>query len=62
MNRDGRRDFDFLHGHGHVRNDFRSFRPDRIAAFEASGETFADDAKRGLDAYLRNVGANPGAA
>jgi hypothetical protein len=44
-----------------MRRDFRSFRPDRIAAFEASGEIFEDDAKRGLDAYLRKVGAVPGA-
>ena len=42
-----------------LRRDFRSFRPDRIVAFEASGEVYADDAKRGLDAYLRAMGADP---
>ena len=41
-----------------MRRDFRSFRPDRIVAFEASGEVFADDAARGLDAYLRAMGAS----
>ena len=44
-----------------LRRDFRSFRPDRIVAFEPNGETFEDDAKRGLDAYLRSVGADPAA-
>jgi predicted DNA-binding transcriptional regulator YafY len=44
-----------------VRRDFRSFRPDRIVAFEASGEIFDEDPKRGLDAYLRSVGADRGA-
>jgi predicted DNA-binding transcriptional regulator YafY len=44
-----------------LRRDFRSFRPDRIVAFETSGETFIDDAKRGLEAYLRKVGADPDA-
>ena len=44
-----------------LRRDFRSFRPDRIVAFEASGEVYADDAKRGLDAYLRAMGAGPDA-
>ena len=44
-----------------LRRDFRSFRPDRIVAFEPSGEIFEDDAKRGLDAYLRKVGADPDA-
>jgi predicted DNA-binding transcriptional regulator YafY len=42
-----------------LRRDFRSFRPDRIVAFEPSGEIFEDDAKRGLEAYLRKVGADP---
>jgi predicted DNA-binding transcriptional regulator YafY len=41
-----------------LRRDFRSFRPDRIVAFEACGEIFDDDAKRGLEAYLRKVGAD----
>jgi predicted DNA-binding transcriptional regulator YafY len=40
-----------------LRCDFRSFRPDRIAAFEATGETFEDHPARGLDAYLRAMGA-----
>ena len=44
-----------------LRRDFRSFRPDRIVAFAPTGETFVDDAKRGLDAYLRSVGADPDA-
>jgi predicted DNA-binding transcriptional regulator YafY len=40
-----------------LRRDFRSFRPDRIAAFAATGEVFADHPERGLTAYLRAVGA-----
>ncbi|HEX2083864.1 MAG TPA: YafY family protein [Xanthomonadaceae bacterium] len=40
-----------------LRCDFRSFRPDRIAALEATGETFDDDPAHGLDAYLRAMGA-----
>ena len=44
-----------------LRRDFRSFRPDRIVVFEATGEVFEDDAKRGLDAYLRAMGADPDA-
>ena len=44
-----------------LRRDFRSFRPDRIVAFEPTGGTFEDDAQRGLDAYLRAMGADPGA-
>jgi predicted DNA-binding transcriptional regulator YafY len=44
-----------------LRRDFRSFRPDRIAAFDPSGEIFENDAKRGLEAYLRKVGADPDA-
>lgn len=42
-----------------LRRDFRSFRPDRIAAFDATGDTFADDPARGLDAYLRAMGVRP---
>jgi predicted DNA-binding transcriptional regulator YafY len=45
-----------------LRQDFRNFRPDRIAAFAATGETFADSRERGLDAYLRAVGGSPGDA
>ncbi|MBN7137423.1 DNA-binding transcriptional regulator [Lysobacter enzymogenes] len=41
-----------------LRADFRSFRPDRIAAQVATGETFAADERRGLDAYLRSVGSS----
>lgn len=40
-----------------LRQDFRNFRPDRIAAFEDGGVAFADDRSRGLDAYLRAMGA-----
>jgi predicted DNA-binding transcriptional regulator YafY len=40
-----------------LRADFRSFRPDRIDAMAESGEVFADDPARGLDAYLRRVSA-----
>lgn len=42
-----------------LRGDFRSFRPDRIDGYAATGETFQDDAVRGLDAYLRAMGARP---
>jgi predicted DNA-binding transcriptional regulator YafY len=38
-----------------LRGDFRSFRPDRIAEFAETGEIFADDPARGLDAYFRKV-------
>ena len=38
-----------------LRGDFRSFRPDRIVAMAETGETFADDPARNLDAYLRAV-------
>lgn len=36
-----------------LRADFRSFRPDRIAAFAPTGEVFADHPDRDLTAYLR---------
>jgi predicted DNA-binding transcriptional regulator YafY len=39
-----------------LRTDFRNFRPDRIAAFEATGESFVETAERGLAAYLGKVG------
>jgi len=45
-----------------LRRDFRNFRPDRMARFAATGETFAETPERGLAAYLRKVGANPEAA
>ena len=40
-----------------MRRNFRNFRPDRIAAMAEPGEVFADDRERGIDAYLRSVGA-----
>jgi len=39
-----------------LREDFRSFRPDRIAAIDETGEIFADDPARGIEAYLARVG------
>lgn len=45
-----------------LREDFRNFRPDRIAAFSATHETFSESAERGLAAYLRHVGGDPEAA
>ncbi|MGH8172133.1 MAG: helix-turn-helix transcriptional regulator [Rhodanobacteraceae bacterium] len=39
-----------------LRTDFRNFRPDRIATFEATGETFTETDERGLVAYLRASG------
>ena len=41
-----------------LRRDFRNFRPDRIHASEATGETFAEVPGRGLDDYLRAVGGS----
>jgi len=38
-----------------LREDFRSFRPDRIASFDVTGEVFDDVPARGLEAYLRKV-------
>jgi predicted DNA-binding transcriptional regulator YafY len=40
-----------------LRVGFRSFRPDRIEALAATGETFDDVPDRGLAGYLRSVGA-----
>ena len=40
-----------------LREDFRSFRPDRIAAIDETGEIFADDPARGIEAYMARVGA-----
>ena len=45
-----------------LRDGFRNFRPDRISVFDTTGETFVETPQRGLDAYLRHVGANPNAA
>jgi predicted DNA-binding transcriptional regulator YafY len=41
-----------------LRIGFRSFRPDRIAAFDTTGEIFVETPQRGLDAYLRHVNAD----
>jgi predicted DNA-binding transcriptional regulator YafY len=41
-----------------LRSDFRNFRPDRIASFDPTGETFVETAERGLVAYLRSVGGD----
>jgi predicted DNA-binding transcriptional regulator YafY len=41
-----------------LRADFRNFRPDRIAAFEPTGETFVETPERGLAAYLARVGGD----
>jgi predicted DNA-binding transcriptional regulator YafY len=43
-----------------LRGDFRSFRPDRIVRHAATGEVFAHDPARSLDAYLRSVDAGGG--
>lgn len=40
-----------------VRRDFRTFRADRMTRFEPSGEQYAADPGRGLEGYLRSVGA-----
>lgn len=40
-----------------LREDFRSFRPDRIAAIDETGEIFADDPARGIEAYMARVSA-----
>ncbi|MBS0567952.1 MAG: YafY family transcriptional regulator [Proteobacteria bacterium] len=42
-----------------LRRDFRSFRPDRIATFDATGEIFVEMPERGLEAYLRAARADP---
>lgn len=39
-----------------LREDFRNFRPDRIAAIRDDGGTFAETQEHGFDAYLRAVG------
>jgi len=41
-----------------LREDFRSFRPDRIATFAPTGETFVETAERGLVAYVRAMGGD----
>lgn len=40
-----------------LRTDFRNFRPDRITAFDPTGETFTETEERGFAAYLRKAGA-----
>jgi len=40
-----------------MRQDFRNFRPDRIADLGFREEIFVDHPERGFDAYLRSVGA-----
>lgn len=35
-----------------LRQDFRTFRSDRMARLHETGDTFADDPQRGLDAFL----------
>ena len=40
-----------------LREDFRSFRPDRIVEYAATGEAFVETRERGLHGYLRSVGA-----
>jgi predicted DNA-binding transcriptional regulator YafY len=39
-----------------MREDYRSFRPDRIVAFEETGDIFVETDTRGLAGYLRSVG------
>jgi predicted DNA-binding transcriptional regulator YafY len=40
-----------------ARAEYRTFRADRIIAFEPSGETFAETRERGLEGYLRTATA-----
>ena len=42
-----------------LREDFRSFRPDRIAAIDDTGEICADEPARGIEAYMARVGGQP---
>ncbi len=44
-----------------MRQDFRSFRLDRMAGMHVLEETYPDDPARGLRAFLASVGANPDA-
>ena len=41
-----------------LRTGFRNFRPDRIAAFEPTGEVFIETPERGLGAYLKASGGS----
>ena len=45
-----------------LRADFRSFRPDRIAAFDPTGEIFVEVPGRDVAAYVRAMGGGDGAA
>ncbi|MGN6517817.1 MAG: helix-turn-helix transcriptional regulator [Dokdonella sp.] len=41
-----------------LRADFRTFRPDRIVAFEPTGDTFVETPERGMAAYVRAMGGD----
>ena len=41
-----------------LRQDLRTFRPDRIATFEPTGEVFVETAERGMAAYIRAMGGD----
>jgi len=41
-----------------LRIGFRTFRPDRIATFEATGEVFVETPERGMIAYVRAMGGD----
>jgi predicted DNA-binding transcriptional regulator YafY len=41
-----------------LRCDFRNFRPDRIVAYSATGETFLETRERGLEAYMKAMRAS----
>jgi predicted DNA-binding transcriptional regulator YafY len=41
-----------------LRQDFRNFRPDRIAKFDVTTEIFAETSEHGFDAYMRAVGGD----
>ena len=41
-----------------LRGDFRTFRPDRIATFESTGEVFVETAAQGMAAYIRTMGGD----
>ncbi|MCF7223643.1 helix-turn-helix transcriptional regulator [Marilutibacter chinensis] len=42
-----------------LRGDFRNFRPDRIVEYRGTGEVFADERTRGLQAYFEAMGVDP---
>lgn len=41
-----------------LRTGFRTFRPDRIATFEPTGEVFVETPERGMAAYVRAMGGD----